>query len=426
MHRNEPTPLRTHPCCGLVSGRESVSHPLKPKQLAKNKHLRKGGAKRPSASSASLQKRPTKPQHQLLTMDDEGTRIADLQKALKRGPMATISTPGFRPGTQYPSIYMNYVITRGGLGDYINYMSTFLWIAKTQPHIARARIIVAPPFLEVAQYIMQPYPHFEVLSPKGFQPDEGELIHNPATYTTYINATGAHLMDMGAKLYAHLDRLPKEHRVMPNLTTYKSMKDWNLPTKYAVLTPGFTAPARVIPGKHLNTLSAYLLSKGVTPVYLGKRDFADATCGRISPDYHAKLAEGADLSMGIDLREKTSLLEATEIMGGAQLVLGVDNGLLHFAACTEVPIIFGYTVTSVEHREVRRRRGLTVNINIDPRALPCIGCQSNMRFVPDHSFKYCLYNDYICTDGLFAEEALTWKRAIDHILEGKHHEQTST
>lgn len=354
-----------------------------------------------------------------------------MQEQVSKGPIkpedirttgkTKLSGHGFRPGTPHPIYPSNFVLTSGGLGDYICHMPAFEWIAETHPFI-HGRLFVSNPFKDVATFIMGKYKHWKV-----YHPSEGERvikareqILNPGKYIKYINATGAHLMDLGAMYYAKLDRLPEAFNRLPDLSAYSSGKDWGLSAPYAVLTPGYTTEVRKMRGKYLNELSRYLVAQGITPVYLGKKVFAvNEKNSTVGPNYRGQFDPEFDPSLGIDLREKTSLLECVEIIRDAEMVLGLDNGLLHFAGCTETPIIFGHTITSVEHRSIRRPKGETINITVGAKDLPCIGCQSKIRFLPYHDFKHCLYGDAVCIDMLFGKECSIWKKAIDHILE--HH-----
>jgi ADP-heptose:LPS heptosyltransferase len=168
-----------------------------------------------------------------------------------------------------------------------------------------------------------------------------------------------------------------------------------------------------MPSYAFNGLVDYTISKGITPVFIGKRDFA--LKGKEN-NYFANVGEEMDFSKGIDFREKTTLLQAVEIIKGAKFILGIDNGLLHFAGCTETPIIFGHTITEVKHRSVRRPKGTVINLALTKESLPCSGCQSNMRNIIGHKFKNCIYDDYKCLDLLFGNEMSEWKRAIDYIL----------
>lgn len=314
----------------------------------------------------------------------------------------------FRAGTKFPIRNVNFFLSQGGLGDYICQMPVFEFLAEQHPHI-HGRIFCNPPFDTVAKHIMKKYDHWKVYQTKLAQTvmKEGEMMFDPSTYRKYISACGSHLMDVGFMYYANQQKAPEKYYRMTDMSGLNHR--FELPKKYIVITPGATAKARTIPAKAFNQLTDFILELGMTPVFLGKKDFAQK--GPKS-DYFARIDPGYDFAKGIDLTEVTTLLDAIAIMEKAQCVVGLDNGLLHFAGCTSVPIVFGHTVASVEHREIRRKFGRTYNITLNKESLPCIGCQSNMRFVIGHAFKYCIYDDYKCLDLLFYDDCKAWKEAI--------------
>lgn len=323
----------------------------------------------------------------------------------------------FRPRTSHTPVHVNYIVAGGGLGDYINHCAALEWIARECPHVM-GHIFVNPPFLDVAKYIFKKYPRFKVSDLRDVDARliEGSLIVNHRKSPQLIQATGAHLLDLGFMYFAQLDKPMPGYNRLPTIDYNGPWKwpDLKEDSKYAVFTPGATADTRAMPAKHFNTLVNYTADLGITPVFLGKKEFS-TTKASIEAGYTAKFNEDNDYSRGIDLREKTSLLEAVQIMRRARFVIGIDNGLLHFAGTTETPIIFGHTVATVEHRKIRRPKGLTIDIAVDEKTLPCIGCQSRMRFIAGHKFSRCIYDDYACLELLFADDCATWKKAIDHV-----------
>jgi hypothetical protein len=276
----------------------------------------------------------------------------------------------FLKGTYLEPQRVVFIFIDGGLGDYINFMSSVLWAARENPQIT-GHVTVNEPFRTIAEHILKDYPGFTAHTHDYlktiYEKYDRVLIHYPKKEQQLINATGAHLMDLGFKYYAQLDRPPKDYGYLPEIKfdTYFDFKTkWpDLAGRpYAVFTPGATARARVIYGRYFNELVAYTLSRGLTPVFLGKKDFAFNATGE---GYSATFQDDYDFSKGIDLTEKTTLLEAIQIMSKACFVLGLDNGLLHLAGTTNAPIIFGHNVATVEHREIRRRSGLTINIKLN-------------------------------------------------------------
>jgi len=249
---------------------------------------------------------------------------------------------------------------------------------------------------------------WQVFDRKKFETDYElhTLIASPNRGEQLLNPTGAHLMDLGFHYYAQTALIPADYNFLPEIS-YRSGKDWGLPEKYAIFTPGATSMNRIFLPNAFNELARYTASLGVTPVFLGKKD--------INEVYKAKFHDDYDLSLGLDLREQTTLLEAIEIMGKARFVIGIDNGLLHLAGTTKVPIIFGHNISPVEHRKIRRRNGLTVDISVPEKQLACIGCQAKMRFVYRQRFSRCIYDDNKCLELLF-KNIEGWRQAIRQCL----------
>lgn len=332
---------------------------------------------------------------------------------------------GFRKGKRPANVIWNFVFIGGGLGDYINWCAAIYYVAKELPYV-QGRLIVKEPFYSVAKHLFaNKFQGWRVIDGgrKDVKLEKNSYIYHPLVDKQLINATGAHLLDLGFMFYTGLNGAPKpEYNRLPKIDYNRA---WRWPDlqdpitgrtkRYAVFTPGATTDARAMPAKHFNELVRYTIEKGLVPVFLGKKDFVPDK--EAHPNYTARFDEGYDFTGGVDLRDQTSLLEAVQIMRHAKFVLGIDNGLLHFAGTTEVPIIFGHNITTVAHRRIRRERGITIDITLDEKDLPCIGCQSKMRFIPGHSFSKCAYTDYLCLDLLFAGGGEAWKKAINAIME---------
>lgn len=371
-------------------------------------------------------KRNSKTPFVLPSKQNQFYKTAPVKEMVLENETVYMNEKYFRPKTKWYETPIHFILSQGGLGDYINWIPSFEWLAEENPHVI-AKIYLQEPFRSVAKYLLKKYePRMSVHAPEELKDlvKEGHGICNGNEYSLYINATGAHLMDLGFMLHCTASEAFEGYNRLPKID-YKDdyalellgATEENDPPPYAVFTPGATVEARAMPAKALNELVQYTKDKGITPVFLGKKDFAE---GKRTENYYAKFKDDYDFSLGLDLREKTTLLQATQIMGGARFVLGVDNGLLHFAGCTEVPIIFGHTVATVKQRDIRRPKGTTINIAIDKKDLPCIGCQANMRYIIGHNFSKCVYDDYKCLELLFANNSATWKKAIDLVLQNVH------
>lgn len=326
----------------------------------------------------------------------------------------------FRPKSVWHKVDVHFLIPSGGLGDLINWTPALEWSVNENHHM-NCFFYFKEPFKSVAEFIFKDTPRVKVRHIKDFQKyvKDGDAVLDFTNVSQYINATGAHLLDLGFMLFCCSSEPYQGYNRLPSIKFYDDNIDETLGLAldgrpYAVFTPGATTRTRAMPAEAFNELVRYTYDLGIIPVFLGKKEFLEDFK---TPEHYTQFDEGYDFGLGVDLRDQTTLLQATQIMSGARFVLGVDNGLLHFAGCTEAPIIFGHTITTVKQRDIRRPKGVTINISLDKKDLPCIGCQANMRFIFGHSFKKCVYDDYKCLELLFSDKCKTWKKAIDLVLQ---------
>lgn len=327
---------------------------------------------------------------------------------------------GFRAGSHTEKVVMNYVFNDEGMGGYINYAGVTTWLAKNQPFI-HGRIWVEQFLVPLMKDIHAPYKNWIVQPSNEFQ----RLVeHGTATIgpmlsiggrpakREFLTALGTHPFDVGFGYYASTCPAPKD--------AYLPVLDYSrdkLPPKvkragdYIVFTAGGTTPIRTMKGEHLNPLIKYAKSLGLTPVFLGKRDIL--ANGVATTTY----IDSSDYDSGIDLRDQTTVKDAAVIMQHAKATVGLDGGLLHLAALMQDSrIVFGYNITTVEHREPRRLHGKTVNVALSREELACTACQSTWKNMFGHFYDKCFYKDQKCLDLLFANDSEKFKRAIDEVL----------
>jgi ADP-heptose:LPS heptosyltransferase len=120
----------------------------------------------------------------------------------------------------------------------------------------------------------------------------------------------------------------------------------------------------------------------------------------------------------IDERERDrDLISVARIISRSRAIFGVDNGLLHLAACTDTPIIMGFTSVGPFHREIIRNHVKWQNIAcvMPDETLSCRFCQSHMGLIPGHKFSQCLYNDYKCCEQLTSNKFI---RGYEKLMKG--------
>lgn len=329
---------------------------------------------------------------------------------------------GFRPKTKVNEWKVKLVMNSGGMGDFLNYSAATLWLAKNCPWV-KAQLFAPQYICEVMRDIHKGFKQIKVTPSEHFNNyfKSGDhliganiLIMGRNISPQFYNATGGHLMDVGFAYYCSMttpegEVLPTLDYPMVSLDERFSMLDG---LKYVVIPTGNVHQARAVHGKHVNPLIDAVLDRGLTPVFLGKRDMAGT--GKSLTKFPDDIA----YEKGIDLRDQTTVKEAATILQHAQATVGLDCGLLHLAAMMKGSrLVFGYNITTVEHREPRRNHGRHENVFLTTDELQCSACQSRYRQMAGHWFDKCLYGDSKCVDMLYDNGAERFVAALDRVLE---------
>ena len=299
-----------------------------------------------------------------------------------------------------PKKRINVIFDDGGLGDNIARLPVVKFIYDYHKHIT------------VELYVPDYFKDFAVNCTRGMT--DRIKIYNfteaPAIYTMdnpgYSSSKSGH-SNMAQHMTHNIFQLvcrtnPDDHTyynyLRPNLKPTDITK-FNLPEKYVVMTTGFTSAVREFLPKHINEITQHIISKGYSVVFLGKK--ATPT-GYEEHVIIGEFKEDIDYSIGLDLIDQTDLFEAAKIMSNAAAVVGLDNGLLHLAATTDVPIVGGFTTVNPNHRLPYRKgiMGLYFYPVVPDESLKCRFCQSNWLFTYDQDFKECRYEDLKCVKTL--------------------------
>lgn len=297
----------------------------------------------------------------------------------------------------------------GGLGDSIARLPAIPYILTYYPHIDLT-LVVQSYFKSIAKRSL---PKSRKLRVIDF--DEAKnLPQMPVKsfqHTGFYNNLSTHLTDHAFRILISQD-VPIEHRnYLPIKTSGISVKRFGLPEKYVVIPTGYTAKVREMRPEVVNGITTYLVEKGYTPVFLGKKEAAAGiTASGEVAKIEATFSDEIDFSIGIDLRDKTTILETVKIIGESSAICGLDNGLLHIAGCTDVPIVGGFTTVDPNHRMPYRNGKLGDGfypVILSDEELACNFCQSRCSLTikhPNKDFRYCIYDDYECTKLLTAEK----------------------
>lgn len=282
---------------------------------------------------------------------------------------------------------VNFTLTLGGLGDNIARMVAMKYISERHPHVI--------PIIWVADYF---YP-----IAKNMLPDVRiEKFSNTAKYNKELpgRTTGNQVMtnlkmsmvDHAFCLLANeVPSIEYKNYIPLNLKPI-GVQHFDLPEKYVVMTCAYTAPIREFLPEYINEINDYIIHKGYKIVFLGQ-EVVDA--GVPGFEIIGKVKPEIDFSKGINLINKTSLLQAAKIMSEAKAVVGLDNGLGHLAACSDVSVVQGYTSVNPIHRMPTRHNqfGWRWFPVVPPENEPERFCQSIWDFQFTHDFKFSYYQN---------------------------------
>lgn len=314
---------------------------------------------------------------------------------MKQNDRLILPSPPFRAGTEINAQPYSLVFNAGGIGDYIHWTPALRWVISRNPHI-HGHILSSPYFADLARlWFADLAPRFSVSEYHEDAVTDNEIVRRTNAVIPdgkqYYNACGYHLTDVGFAYFnqGSLD-VPDSAKILPVIRGDEvSVSRFNLPEDYAVVTVLATAENRRLPAETINRLVEEIQERGLTPVFLGR--------DKLAPGYEATPSDGIFTEGVLDLRNKTTLTEAAVILARARFVIGLDNGLLHLACCSTVPVIFLFTNVDPRLRVPKRRAGATTVIVTPSKELTCRFCGTTMRYLTGHSFDTCLYGDNICT-----------------------------
>lgn len=297
---------------------------------------------------------------------------------------------------------VNIVLMDGGVGDHIGgSLVAINYMVKRYPWITF--LVWAPDFLiDFARNVLPEslsIHSFSDMEAKGYNP---ELPTKTTQWDGITSPMKIHQVD-----YAFLklcDELPKDENKNSLQVNFNPIRisQFNLPTKYIVLTTGYTVGVREFRAESVNKIIDYAKLKGYATVFLGSEKAATGQAHVIKGHFDTSVA----YHKGLKLINRTSLLEAAKIMNGAKAVVGVDNGLLHVAGCTNTDIVAGYTTVHPDVRAPYRNHRQSVNwwSVIPDASLACRFCQSNTNFLYGVDYTKCMEGDTLCVKQMTADK----------------------
>ena len=165
------------------------------------------------------------------------------------------------------------------------------------------------------------------------------------------------------------------------------------------------ADNRQWPKQTATEIAEYITKKGYIPAYIGK--ISDDPLWKDLP----LKATFDDLPPGIDLRNKTDILQLASICRQAKAIVGIDSGPIHIAGTTEIPIVAGYTSVAPDGLVPIRPKGPIFAV-VPDTDLGCRFCQSNWQ-LDRHDFATCYFKHRKCCEQMTSDKFI---RCLNQIL----------
>lgn len=312
---------------------------------------------------------------------------------------------------ELPKQHLNVALNGSALGDNICRVPAIKYCLDQYQHISCD--IWAPDFLvDLLRHFLLGYEERAQVVPFSQMARlMDQSLMSVAFENDYHTCMRTHLVDHAFTIMN--DRLPEiQYRNYPKLRLDEiDTTEFNLsPGTYIVLTPGHTVAVRELLPQALNEIAVWCASRGYTPVWLGNKF---SSSGAMHPVI-ANFNEQIDFSVGVDLRGKTTLLEAGKLMALAKAVVGLDNGLLHLAGCSDVPIVVGYTTVDPWARLPYRKneKGWNCHVIEPDESLKCRFCQVKFHFLYNHDFRQCYTGTLDCVKQLTGQKFIDKLAAI--------------
>lgn len=173
-------------------------------------------------------------------------------------------------------------------------------------------------------------------------------------------------------------------------------------SKCVLIVVTYRDEVRKIPFETVSGVAQWVRSRGLIPVYIGRVDESE-----MWKDSPFRLSFDT-LPEGVNLLNKTTVLEMASIMALSRVVVGMDSGPIHVAGTTSVPIVCGFTNVAPEHRVPIRDNGIFIPIVPE---VECAHCQSRW-CLNYHDFGYCYFKHVDCLKQM---TALKFIRALESL-----------
>lgn len=301
----------------------------------------------------------------------------------------------------------NLQIVTGGIGDMIASLPAVRYLASQA--LNTKFTVIYPDYFQAPAYRLLPLSNVKYIRTSDAKVDvDGKLINwnaQGAENKNYCTTLKTHMTDHALATLADCRVESIIEKAYPQIAPVRKRRA-------VVITTGFTAPVRTFgPPAIINKIARLCGDSGCHVYWLGSKQAITGSRENVE----AKFTEGIDFTYGEDLRDRTTLLQALDLINESLLVIGVDNGLLHLASCTNTPVIAGFTNVSPHLRiPYGSERQWTT---IVPNKTTCNHCQSSTFLDFDADFRRCIThpgNDTMCSYSIPFE---AWSDAIVGVLD---------
>lgn len=344
---------------------------------------------------------------------------------------------------------VNFSLQHTSIGDVITTLPAIIHGRLLNPDM-EMHVWVGDYLLETVQHLLAPYGEFTVVPGSRVVTMDGRgVVDGKRTVHSGNKSTKIGLNSSGPVIINHmpydvhtriktdmvafgfrclLDTDPPDLNAM-SYPTLAPLGPRTIEGPYVAVQAGYTAKNREFDPRAMHAVLLGILERGMRPVILGKavnkmpvirgddkRQLMQTVTASEYDSLPAAVREAC-----LDLREQTTVLQARDVLGHAEAVVGIDGGLLHLACTTDVPVVMGLTNTRVDCRIPVRygihgwRFGAVV-----PRDVPCQGCQSNWTLVFGYDFRTCHYKDYACVTNMSGDDLLA---AMDGAIDAAKQER---
>lgn len=318
-----------------------------------------------------------------------------------------------RDGTYFTPIAVNYIFSKRGLGDDICAIRVADRITEKWPHVEP--ILWLPDHaVPLAERLLL---HNDAVGIRPWSKMDTDLNKSYPTKNFEKQHLNSHRVPLMAHNYLWMaDYFPatKEDWNYPVIDLKGCDYNGDLPASYAVIIVTHNTPLKEFHRSHIEVIINYLASINMTAVLLGKTE--DKLSEGRTHKYGTNIQPEEKIKGAINLVDKTSLIEAASIMSRAKVVIGIDGGLIHLAACTRTTIVSGFSIVKPSHFTPTRRgiSGWRYHSVSPSDKLACRFCHSNVNFVDyDQEIqKECLYGDRLCLDQLTGDKFVKQLRRI--------------